>query len=49
METITILLVDDHRLIRESWAFILNSDPRFKVIGETDNGTDAIQIAKAQT
>jgi DNA-binding NarL/FixJ family response regulator len=48
METITILLVDDHRLIRDSWAFILNSDPRFKVIGEADNGADAIKIAKTQ-
>jgi len=48
MEPITILLVDDHRLIRDSWAFILNSDPRFHVIGETDNGTDAIMIAKTQ-
>ena len=48
MEAITILLVDDHRLIRDSWAFILNSDPQFKVIGEADNGADAIKIAKAQ-
>jgi DNA-binding NarL/FixJ family response regulator len=46
MDTITILLVDDHRLIRDSWAFILNSDPRLKVIGEADNGADAIKIAK---
>jgi len=48
MEPITILLVDDHRLIRDSWAFILNSDPRFHVIGEADNGTDAIEIAKTK-
>lgn len=46
MEKITILLVDDHKLIRESWSFILNSDSRFNVIGETSNGNDAVEFAK---
>lgn len=46
MEKITILLVDDHKLIRESWSFILNSDPRFQVIGETSNADDAVEFAK---
>jgi DNA-binding NarL/FixJ family response regulator len=46
MEKITILLVDDHKLIRDSWSFILNSDPRFMVIGETNSGDEAIEIAK---
>ncbi len=45
MEKIAILLVDDHRLILDSWAFILNSDPRFEVVGETNNGEQAIQLA----
>jgi DNA-binding NarL/FixJ family response regulator len=45
MEKVTILLVDDHKLIRDSWSFILNSDPRFTVIGETSSGEEAIQIA----
>jgi len=45
MDKITILLVDDHKLIRDSWAFILNSDPRFLVVGETDSGEEAIQLA----
>ena len=46
MEKITILLVDDHKLIRDSWCFILNSDPRFQIIGETNNGNEAIELAK---
>ena len=46
MEKITILLVDDHKLIRDSWCFILNSDPRFQIIGETNNGDEAIELAK---
>ena len=46
MGKITILLVDDHKLIRDSWSFILNSDPRFVVIGETDSGDKAVEIAR---
>jgi len=46
MDKLTILLVDDHKLIRDSWAFILNSDPRFVVIAETDSGEEAIELAK---
>ena len=46
MSKISILLVDDHKLIRDSWSFILNSDSRFNVIGETSNASDAVDIAK---
>jgi DNA-binding NarL/FixJ family response regulator len=46
MDKITIMLVDDHKLIRESWSFILNSDNRFKVIGESSNADDAAEIAR---
>jgi DNA-binding NarL/FixJ family response regulator len=49
MEKITILLVDDHKLVRDSWSFILNSDPRFEVIGETSSGDEAIEVAKIKT
>ena len=45
MEKITILLVDDHKLVRDSWSFILNSDPRFHVVGETSSGDEAVEIA----
>ncbi len=46
MNRITILLVDDHKLIRDSWYFILNNDPRFHVIGESSGGNEAIEFAK---
>jgi DNA-binding NarL/FixJ family response regulator len=46
MEKLTILLVDDHKLIRDSWAFILNSDPRFNVVAETNSGEEAIELAR---
>ncbi len=48
MSKITILLVDDHKLIRDSWSFILNSDGRFQVIGETSNADEAVEIARTK-
>ena len=46
MDKITILLVDDHKLIRDSWSFILNSDDRFKVVGETSDAEELVSLAK---
>jgi DNA-binding NarL/FixJ family response regulator len=48
MDKISILLVDDHKLIRESWSFILNSDSRFQVVGETSDADEAVEIAKTK-
>lgn len=48
MGKITILLVDDHKLIRDSWSFILNSDSRFQVIGENSNADEAVEIARTK-
>lgn len=48
MEKITILLVDDHKLVRDSWSFILNSDSRFEVIGDVSNSDEAIEFAKSK-
>ena len=47
MKKITILLVDDHRLLRESWNSILNSDVRFHVVGDTGDGAEAIKMEKS--
>src|SRR5437773_8594533 len=47
MRKITILIVDDHKLIRESWAFILNTDFRFEVIGEKSSGEEAITFVQS--
>ena len=46
MEKITILIADDHTLVRETWAFILNTDPRFSVIAECGSGEEAVEMAK---
>lgn len=46
MEKITILIADDHTLVRETWSYMLNTDPRFEVIAETSNGEEAVEVAK---
>ena len=46
MEKITILIADDHTLVRETWSFILNTDPRFSVIAESGSGEEAIELSK---
>ncbi|MEY3590244.1 MAG: hypothetical protein RLZZ466_764 [Bacteroidota bacterium] len=48
MGKITLLLVDDHKLIRESWSIILNADPRFEVIGETYDVDHAVEFVKTR-
>lgn len=46
MEKITVLIADDHKLIRETWRFILNSDPRFEVLGEYGDSEHAVEMTK---
>ncbi|HZH01182.1 MAG TPA: response regulator transcription factor [Flavisolibacter sp.] len=46
MEKITILIADDHTLVRETWSFILNTDERFTVVAECGSGEDAVEMAK---
>lgn len=46
MEKISILIADDHMLVRETWAFILNTDARFKVIAESGSGEEAVELAR---
>jgi len=46
MDMIRILIADDHKLIRETWTYILNRDSRFKVIGSCSNSEEAVQMTK---
>jgi two-component system response regulator NreC len=45
-ETISVLLVDDHQVIREGMRRILESDVGINVIGEARNAGQAIQMAQ---
>jgi DNA-binding NarL/FixJ family response regulator len=46
MSKISILIADDHKLIREIWGYILNSDPRFQVVGDSGDAAEAVELAK---
>ncbi len=46
MKEITVLLVDDHQLVRKGFRRILEDDPDIQVIGEAGSGVDAIQMAE---
>src|ERR1700680_3583734 len=46
MKKITILITDDHTLLREIWSFILNSNPRFQVIAECSSGEEAVEKSR---
>ncbi|MEI9809281.1 MAG: response regulator transcription factor [Bacteroidota bacterium] len=46
MEKITILITDDHTLVRESWVMLFDSDPRFKVIAQCGTGEESVELAR---
>jgi two-component system, NarL family, invasion response regulator UvrY len=46
MSKISILIVDDHTLIRETWSFLLGRNEGFEVIAEVGDGQRAIELAR---
>lgn len=46
MKPITILIADDHTLVREAWTMILNSDERFRVVAGCGTAEEAIETSK---
>ena len=42
---ITVLLVDDHSLVRRGFRRMLEDDPDIRVIGEADDGQQAVDLA----
>jgi DNA-binding NarL/FixJ family response regulator len=42
---ITVLLVDDHNLVRRGLRRLLEDDPEISVVGEAANGEEAIRLA----
>lgn len=45
-ETITVLLVDDHAIVRRGFRRILEDEAHIKVVGETGDGGEAIELAR---
>lgn len=46
MKKIRILLADDHLVVRMGIASILSFENDIEVVGETDNGSDAVRLAR---
>lgn len=48
MQKVSILIADDHKLIRETWSYILNNDPRFEVVAECGDSEQAVEVARTK-
>ena len=46
MHVITILITDDHIMIRQSLASLFNSDARFRVVGQCSSGEAAVEAVR---
>jgi DNA-binding NarL/FixJ family response regulator len=46
MSEISVLLVDDHSLVRKGFRRILEDDPEIRVVDEAANGQEAIRLAR---
>jgi len=43
---ISVLLVDDHTLVRQGFRRILEDDPEIRVVGEASDGSEAVKLAE---
>jgi two-component system response regulator NreC len=44
--TISILLADDHTILRQGLSALLSAEPDFRIIGEASDGLQALEMAK---
>jgi two-component system, NarL family, response regulator LiaR len=45
-KTIRLLIADDHNIVRKGLAVLLATEPDMQVVGEADNGADAVEKAE---
>ena len=43
---ISVLLTDDHRVVRQGIKMVLDLDPELEVVGEASNGEEALRMAR---
>ena len=48
MNKITVVIVDDHKLIREMWSKMLASEVEIEIVGKSGKFDDAIEIIKVK-
>ena len=41
-----LLIVDDHAIVRKVISMFLSSDPSIEIIGEAEDGREAVRLAK---
>jgi two-component system, NarL family, invasion response regulator UvrY len=46
---VRLVIVDDHRLVREAWKLLLSRDPRISVVAVCEGGQQAIDAARTLT
>ena len=46
MENLRIVLVEDHTILREGLRALLSADPNFEIIGEAQNGREAVRCVE---
>src|SRR5205823_14575938 len=42
----SVLLVDDHKIVRDGIKTILERTPDFRVVGEAESGSDAVSLSR---
>lgn len=45
-EEISVLIVDDHPLLRHGLGDVIGQNPRFKIVGEAANGEEALRLCE---
>ena len=45
---VTVVLADDHAVVRQGLRLLLESDPEFVVVGEAANGIEALKLVRRQ-
>lgn len=46
MEKVRIVLADDHTVVREGFRALLRGEKSFEIVGEAENGQDAVRMVK---
>ena len=46
VKTVRILLADDHKVVRHGTRALLSKMPEWEIIGEVDNGRDAVSLTE---
>ncbi|QIK63734.1 response regulator transcription factor [Leucobacter viscericola] len=44
--TVSILIADDQAMVRAGFAAILDAQPDFEVVGQAENGADAVELSR---